>query len=139
MHNYFKCPAKNTGCNFCNKIDYWVKVYRSKRKQKVSAAVRSRELCIVQAVTSHCLSSSTIFLLLNNYTASALIDSVSSCSSMDNKLARRLQIKIKPAARYIILAMSSKHAPIKEVCNVNISLNNRTYHNTQLELIENFC
>ena len=35
--------------------------------------------------------------------------------------------------------MSSKQAPIKGVCHVNITLNNKLYKNTQLEVFENLC
>ena len=35
--------------------------------------------------------------------------------------------------------MSSKQAPIKGVCHVNIILNNKQYKNTHLEGLENLC
>ena len=48
-------------------------------------------------------------------------------------------IKIKSGVHDITLAMSSKRVPIKSLCYLNIWLNNRTYENTWLELIENHC
>ena len=35
--------------------------------------------------------------------------------------------------------MSSKQAPIKGLCHVNITLNNKQYKNTCLEGLENLC
>ena len=46
---------------------------------------------------------------------------------------------MKHFTRYIILAMSSKHVPIKGVCHVSITLNNKQYTNTRLEEVENLC
>ena len=46
---------------------------------------------------------------------------------------------MKPFTHYIALAMSSKQAPIKGVCHVNITLKNKQCKNAHLEVLENLC
>lgn len=48
-------------------------------------------------------------------------------------------MKMKPGTCNITLAMSSKQVPIKGVCHINITLNNKKCKNTRLEVLEDLC
>ena len=135
FYNCSKCPARNRECNTI----HLTKACQSSRNQRVTAVTNSNELCAVLAATPDRLASSTVPIQINNYSASALVDSASSSSIINNELAQILKLKMKPFTRNITLAMSSKQAPSKGVCHVNITLNNKQYKNTCLKGLENLC
>ena len=94
FHNHFKCPAQNSECNTCGKTGYWAKVRQSRWNQKVTVVININELCTILVTAPHCLASSTI--QINNYSALALTDSVSSSSFINYELAQILKSKMKP-------------------------------------------
>lgn len=116
-------------------MEQWPKTVQTK-PENYSSRCRGDQSAFLVA-DPHCLSSSTVSVLINYYSTSILIDSASSCSYMNCKLARGLKLKINPCNHYITLAIPSKHVAIKNRCHVNITINDKEYPNTCLELLEN--
>ncbi|XP_042233747.1 uncharacterized protein LOC121873934 [Homarus americanus] len=133
LHFRVRCPAKDSDCSSCGKRGHWAKVCQTKGKKQVTASISSPTLCAISAAVPHCLNCSATNLKVNGRRISGLIDSASSESFIDKRVAHRLKLHIKPVSQSITLAMSSSTASVIGECTVDLYMNDSHYPNTRLE------
>ena len=144
FHNRLNCPAKNSECRQCGKSGHWAKVCQSKNK-KVTACTAcigesSGQLRAISAAVPECLKFSTVSSKINGKVVSAIIDSASSESFIDYKVARNLQLEIEPtSSRTVTLAMTTQTASIRGTCLIDIEVDKNLYPQTKLHVIDNLC
>ena len=95
-------------------------------------------LCVIQSV-SECLLPATISSYINGQHLSTLVDSGSSQSYIHAKTVAVLKLKVEPYKLDVSMALSSLKGKVDGRCNVDITVNGRTYYNVWLGVFDNLC
>ncbi|GFU00382.1 putative retrovirus-related pol polyprotein from transposon opus [Trichonephila clavipes] len=89
--------------------------------------------------STHCLQKSIIKELVNNIQLSALIDTGSSLSFLNEKHVAKCKSKVEPYLGKISMANSSMVTETEGVCKVNLKIENFTYQNVELLVMKDLC
>ena len=162
-HPRARCPAKRSECRNCHKMGHWESVCkgekakpRSNRTYTTAAVMPADESSPYEesssAYTDHvsllcanstsmspaCLKYATVDAFINNRKCAALIDSGSSCSYINSKLAKELKLAFLPSKALITLADTSAQNKVSGTCNINITINEIS-HNLPVGILDNLC
>lgn len=147
-HRRVKCPAFNAQCQLCSRKGHFANVCRS--INATNNAVTAEESAVdsddsevaanaISAASPSSLSKATIPVTLNNYHADALIDTGSSVSFINEKIARLMQLKQKPHKQTITLASQNNVTFVRSVCFATITMNKYSHKNRPLLVVSNLC
>ncbi|KAI8432558.1 hypothetical protein MSG28_013553 [Choristoneura fumiferana] len=147
-HRRLKCPAFNAQCQLCSRKGHFANVCRS--INATNNAVAAEESAVdsddsevaanaISAASPSSLSKATIPVTLNNYHADALIDTGSSVSFIDEKIARLMQLKQKPHKQTITLASQNNVSFVRSVCFATVTMNKYSHKHRPLLVVSNLC
>ena len=130
-HHRRKCPAREAMCHTCGIKGHFSSVCM-KKKQGNSvgnvATTYSSSLCAlgISAAFPSSLSHAAVPIVINGVALTALIDSCSSESFINEQVANRLKLTLSPT-RNISMALTTLKTDIIGCCTADITLNNCTY------------
>lgn len=141
LHKRTKCPAYNALCQFCSKKGHFANVCRSNdiSPNKDAVSTEDDELYPIPATASASLTKAIVPVMINNSKADALIDTGSSSSFINEKLAFVLNLKTKPIKRIVTLASADHKYYVEKVCNATITLKEHVYKRRPLLIVNNLC
>ena len=76
---------------------------------------------------------------INGVALTALIDSCSSESFINEQVANRLKLTLSPSTRNISMALTTLKTDIIGCCTADITLNNSTYTKVKLSVLKDLC
>ena len=76
---------------------------------------------------------------INGVTLTALIDSCSPDSFINQQVANRLQLAISPTTRNIYMALTTLKADVIGCCTTDSTPNDRTYSHVKLSVLKDLC
>lgn len=149
VHPRIRCPASKATCNKCLKKGHFASVCRvghnintvwieehpspnSNNDQFYSGAIFS-------AASPSSLRSATIHITINECKADALVDTGSSVSFINSKVARILKLRKRPCNQTVNLASLNQVSFVEGVCFATIKMNQHTYKQTPLLVVDNLC
>ena len=144
-HNRLICPARESVCHNCEIKGHFSRVCRSKKKLGNTsgnvATMYTPTLCVlgVTAAFQNSLSHAALPAVIYGVTLTALIDSCSSDSFINQQVANRLQLAISPTTRNISMALTTLKTDVIGCCTTDITLNDRTYCNVKLSVLKDLC
>jgi len=100
---------------------------------------RNTYLASVVAGAPGCLKSAVVQAKINAISISALLDSGASENFVDKRLVDDLQLKIEGSSSEITMASTKLLAPTHGKTHACLSLLNRNYKNTSLEIMDGLC
>ena len=112
-HNRHKCPARESVCHNCEIKRHFSRVCRSKKKpgntSENVATMYAPTLCAlgVTAAFPNSLSHAALPAVIDGVTVTALIDSCSSDSFINQQVANRLLLAISHTTRNISMALTT--------------------------------
>ena len=143
-HHRRKCPAREAMCHTCGIKGHFSSVCM-KKKQGNSvgnvATTYSSSLCAlgISAAFPSSLSHAAVPTVINAVALTALIDSCSSESFINEQVANRLKLSLSPSTRSISMALTTLKTDIIGCCTADITLNNCTYTKVKLSVLKDLC
>ena len=143
-HHRRKCPAREAMCHTCGIKGHFSSMCM-KKKQGNSvgnvATTYSSSLCAlgISAAFPSSLSHAAVPIVINGVALTALIDSCSSESFINEQVANRLKLTLSPSTRNISMALTTLKTDIIGCCTADITLNNCTYTNVILSVLKDLC
>ncbi|GFS56550.1 retrovirus-related Pol polyprotein from transposon 17.6 [Trichonephila clavipes] len=107
LHSRTLCPARDVTCRNSGKKGHYQRVCKSRPGRNSSNVVASSNTLVAISGSTHCLQKSIIKALVNNIQLSALIDTGSSLSFLNEKHAAKCKLKVEPYLGKISMANSS--------------------------------
>ncbi|KAG7171970.1 Gag-Pol polyprotein-like 3, partial [Homarus americanus] len=143
-HNRPQCPARDSTCHKCNKKGHFAKICRSFRyspatSSSTCAVLHSPTLAAVSATSPGCLARSTIYVLVNDVTATVLVDTGSSKSFVSNRYIQQKSLKCHAGSGHLSMGSSSLLSPVLGHCTVDITLKGKVYPDIQLTVLPDLC
>ncbi|XP_076061516.1 uncharacterized protein LOC143037271 [Oratosquilla oratoria] len=149
-HKRITCPARNATCNKCCKQGHFARVCMSKvpvpsGKTPTSTMFDSSQPSVLATISGttfpqslHLAATSTT---INGRKLSALVDSCSDDSYIDEEIARDLKFLIHRTGKDVTLAQKSLHTNSHGyvVVDLTLHLNGQTYPSTRLALMKDLC
>ncbi|GFT37457.1 retrovirus-related Pol polyprotein from transposon opus [Trichonephila clavipes] len=139
LHSRALCPARDVTCRNCGKKGHYQRVCKSRPGRNSSNVVASSNTLVAISGSTHCLQKSIIKALFNNIQLSALIDTGSSLSFLNEKHVAKCKLKVEPYLGKISMANSSMVTETEGVCKVNLKIENFTYQNVELLVMKGLC
>ncbi|GFX03587.1 retrovirus-related Pol polyprotein from transposon opus [Trichonephila clavipes] len=139
LHSRILCPARDVTCRNCGKKGHYQRVCKSRPGRNSSNVVASSNTLVAISRSTHCLQKSIIKALVNNIQLSALIDTGSSLSFLNEKHVAKCKLKVEPYLGKISMANSSMVTETEGVCKVNLKIENFTYQNVELLVMKDLC
>ncbi|GFT30801.1 retrovirus-related Pol polyprotein from transposon gypsy [Trichonephila clavipes] len=139
LHSRTLCPARDVICRNCGKKGHYQGVCKSRPGRNSSNVVASSNTLVAISGSTHCLQKSIIKALVNNIQLSALIDTESSLSFLNEKHVAKCKLKVEPYLGKISMANSSMVTETEGVCKVNLKIENFTYQNVELLVMKDLC
>ncbi|GFV40071.1 putative retrovirus-related pol polyprotein from transposon opus [Trichonephila clavipes] len=139
LHSRTLCPARDVSCRNCGKKGHYQRVCKSRPGRNSSNVVASSNTLVAISGSTHCLQKSIIRALVNNIQLSALIDTGSSLSFLNEKHVAKCKLKVEPYLGKISMANSSMVTETEGVCKVNLKIENFTYQNVELLVMKDLC
>lgn len=150
LHQRSGCPARNAECKLCSRKGHYASVCRSSGKPRHNAAMIAEDEPQGTATTSSypeeacaaapsSLRKATTPITINNHKVDALIDTGSSISFIDRELAQTMKLKTRTCYQTITLASASNVSHVNGVCHATIRINEHTYKQQPLFIINNLC
>ncbi|GFW11244.1 retrovirus-related Pol polyprotein from transposon 17.6 [Trichonephila clavipes] len=139
LHSRTLCPARDVTCRNCGKKGHYQRVCKSRPGRNSSNVVASSNTLAAISGSTHCLQKSLIKALVNNIQLSALIDTGSSLSFLNEKHVAKCKLKVEPYLGEISIANSSMVTETEGVCKVNLKIENFTYQNVELLVMKDLC
>ena len=143
LHLRSVCPARQSSCQFCYKRGHFADVCeRRARLSKYQMApeyhvVPDSKISSMHRVPN--LSTAITDVTINKKTLKALVDTGSTDSFINEKVANELNLTITPQKKEISLASSSSTVSTIGSVNVGIQINNHTYNDFKLDVLPNLC
>ena len=105
------------------------------------ATTYSSSLCAlgISATFPSSLSHAAVPTVINGVALTALIDSCSSESFINEQVANRLKLTLSPSTRNISMALTTLKTDIIGCCTADITLNNSTYTKVKLIVLKDLC
>ncbi|GFU66208.1 retrovirus-related Pol polyprotein from transposon opus, partial [Trichonephila clavipes] len=139
LHSRTLCPARDVTCRNCGKKGHYQRVCKSRPGRNSSNVVASSNTLVAISGSTHCLQKSIIKALVNNIQLSALIDTGSTLSFLNEKYVANCKLKVEPYLGKISMANSSMVTETEGVCKVNLKIENFTYQNVELLVMKDLC
>ncbi|XP_031333911.1 uncharacterized protein LOC116163922 [Photinus pyralis] len=149
VHQRFKCPAFRAICNLCSKRGHFSNVCKSRNATNNSASFKNTVNSLIDDGSSHCstisaaspssLKGATILITVNGYKADALVDTGSSVSFINRKIARLMKLRQKPCTQSVNLASLNQVSVVEGICFANITMNKHNYRQIPLLIVDNLC
>ncbi|GFS72378.1 retrovirus-related Pol polyprotein from transposon opus [Trichonephila clavipes] len=139
LHSRTLCPARDATCRNCGKKGHYQRVCKSGPGRNSSNVVASSNTLAAISGSTHCLQKSIIKALVNNIQLSALIDTGSCLSFLNEKHVAKCKLKVEPYLGKISMANSSMVTEKEGVCKVNLKIENFTYQNVELLVMKDLC
>ena len=132
LHPRNACPARDVTCRKCGKLGHFSKVCMSKNTSAAICAVSQSTLPsgLQKAVTK---------AKIGGCDANALIDTGSSSSFIDKRVAESLKFEIIPSFQEISMADTAFKTNVHGSCLLDISINGHDYRKVRLGVMENLC
>ncbi|GFV97258.1 putative retrovirus-related pol polyprotein from transposon opus [Trichonephila clavipes] len=127
LHSRTLCPARDVTFRKCGKKGHYQRVCKSRPGRNSSNVVASSNTLAAILGSTHCLQKSIIKALVNNIQLSALINTGSSLSFLNEKHVAKCKLKVEPYLGKISMANSSMVTETEGVCKVNLKIENFTY------------
>ncbi|GFS64928.1 putative retrovirus-related pol polyprotein from transposon opus [Trichonephila clavipes] len=121
------------------KKGHYQRMCKSRPGRNSSNVVASSNTLAAISGSTHCLQKSIIKALVNNIQLSALIDTGSSLSFLNEKHVAKCKLKVEPYLGKISMANSSMVTETEGVCKVNLKIENFTYQNVELLVMKDLC
>lgn len=144
-HSRFSCPARESICKGCGKKGHFIKVCRSSaipNKSKSTSLSATTSAITKDCVATICsgLSKAVVNIRVNNVNATALIDTGSSASFLNDQLAKKLKVKINPShIGDVTMATTSLCSKALGECTVSLQILEHRYENVTLSILPNLC
>ncbi|GFW99881.1 retrovirus-related Pol polyprotein from transposon opus [Trichonephila clavipes] len=139
LHSRTLCPARDVTCRNCGKKGHYQRVCKSRPGRNSSNVVVSSNTQVAISGSTHCLQKSIIKALVNNIQLSALIDTGSSLSFLNEKHVAKCKLKVEPYLGKISMANSYMMTETEGVCKVNLKIENFTYQIVELLVMKDLC
>ena len=137
-HSRNTCPAKNAVCFKCQKKGHFANVCKSKIVKNINSSVYSSSLCAIHN-TPDCLTRASLIAVIANTKVSALIDTGSSMSFINDNTAKRLRVRIMPCNESISMASHTLTENVYGCCVVDVCVNGSVYRDVNLKVLRNLC
>ncbi|KRX21394.1 Retrovirus-related Pol polyprotein from transposon 17.6 [Trichinella nelsoni] len=135
LHQRANCPARNTTCNNCGRVGHFAKVCRSASKRAVPVSVTSL-ISSFSSSTATELEIAIVEAKINETNITALIDTCSSLSFIDERLCKTLEMKPLTADGKVLMASTSLQS---RLTGCAIELHGFRYSNSKLHVLPNAC
>ncbi|KRX40031.1 Retrovirus-related Pol polyprotein from transposon gypsy [Trichinella murrelli] len=132
-HPRVNCPTRNTTCNNYGRVGHFAKVCRSASKRTVSISVTSL-ISSSSSSTATELKNAIVEAKINETNITALIDTGSSLSFIDERLCKTLEMKLLPADGKVLMASTSFQS---RLTGCAIELHGFHYSNSKLHVLPN--
>ncbi|GFX21450.1 retrovirus-related Pol polyprotein from transposon opus [Trichonephila clavipes] len=139
LHSRTLCPTRDVTCRNCGKKGHYQQVCKSRPGRNSSNVVASSNTLEAISGPTHCLQKSIIKALVNNIQLSALIDTGTSLSFLNEKHVAKCKLKVEPYLGKISMANSSMVTETEGVCKVNLKIENFIYQNVELLVMKDLC
>ncbi|GFW69689.1 retrovirus-related Pol polyprotein from transposon opus [Trichonephila clavipes] len=139
LHSRTLCPARDVTCRNCGKKGHYQRMCKSRPGRNSSNVVASSNTLAAILGSTHCLQKSIIKALVNTIQLSALIDTGSSLSFLNEKHVAKCKLKVDPYLGKIPMTNSSMVTETEGVCKVNLKIENFTYQNVELLVMKDLC
>ncbi|XP_031339629.1 uncharacterized protein LOC116168104 [Photinus pyralis] len=93
----------------------------------------------ISAASPSSLKGATILITVNGYKADALVDTGSSVSFINSKIARLMKLRQKPCTQSVNLASLNQVSVVEGICFANITMNKHNYRQIPLLIVDNLC
>lgn len=145
-HGRNRCPAREANCNKCAKKGHFARVCKSGEfKSRVSSGLvattfNSHILATLTNVPQG-LSKAATFATINGRKVSALMDSCSTDSYIDEQVAQELGLEVHKTSKGISLAQKSltTSSPGFVIVDLQLSPSDQPYPGTQLGIMKDLC
>ncbi len=135
-HQRNVCPARDLYCRACGKQGHFSKVCKSSKRP----ASKPSHQPTAASLHPYSLSDTVVNAKVNNVSVSALIDSGSTNSFLNNSTASELSLSIsKSAKRSISMATNSHNIETLGTVSVNLQISGHDYGIINLHIMNNLC
>ena len=147
-HNRTSCPARDATCNNCAKLGHFAKVCKSKPSRPISKSTTATVFApsLLATVTSGTNFPQSLYRVATSTTIkgqklSALVDSCSDDSYIDEGVVKDLKLVVHESGKDITLAQKSLSTNSKGfvVVDMTLHLNGQLYPSTRLGLMKDLC
>ena len=144
IHRRIKCPAFNATCQICAKKGHFANVCRSNKLNSNAVVSESTtntitESATISAASPSSLRKATVPIKVNDVPAEALIDTGSSVSFINKRLAQDINLEQKPYKQAITLASLSHISFVEGICFATIKLDEHIYKQQPLLIVNQLC
>lgn len=146
LHKRIKCPAFDAVCQLCSKKGHFASVCRS--SPSAASTSKNEPLNVIDEVNSFAsysaaspssLTQSTTSIFINDLRADALIDTGSSMSFINKRVAQDCKLKLKPHKQVINLASLTQTSYVEAICFATITLDKHVYKHQPLLVVNDLC
>ncbi|GFT85183.1 putative retrovirus-related pol polyprotein from transposon opus [Trichonephila clavipes] len=137
LHPRTICPARDVIWRKCGEKGHYQRACKSRPGRNSSNVVTSSNT--QAAISTHCLQKSIIKVLVNNIQLSALIDTGSSLSFLNEKHVAKCKSKVEPYLGKISMANSPMVTETVGASKVNLKIEHFTYQNVELLVMNDLC
>ena len=143
-HHRRKCPARAAMCHTCGIKGQFSSVCMKKKTGNSLgnvATTYSSSLCAlgISAAFLSSLSHAAVPTVINDVALTALIDTCSSESFINEQVANKLKLTLSPSTRNISMALTTLKTDMIGCCTADITLNNCTYPKVKLSVLKDLC
>ncbi|XP_046863329.1 uncharacterized protein LOC124457082 [Xenia sp. Carnegie-2017] len=141
IHNRKECPARSCVCTNCGKTGHYAKVCQSQavKGTNTTASIRSASLCSISAACPKSLMQASTKVSVNSTVLTALADSGSSDSYINDKVANQLNLKLLKSDDSLSMVLTSLKAKVLGHCFVDIELGHQCYSSVRLGVLKDLC
>ena len=142
-HPRSKCPARDETCNTCGIQGHFYKVCRknsSQKNRKTVSAMKNKEATLgasISAGMDH-MKNAQITLTVNGLQLTALVDTGSTDSYINSRIAKERNWKVTPSASCINMASTSLTKKTQGHCIASLTYKDRQY-TQKLSLLPDLC
>ena len=138
LYKKFQCPSQRSKCFKCGSYGNFAKQCRSPFKRSNCSIVSNDNDAAVMNHTPGVPDIVNVRILVNNVAANALIDIGSTLSYVNQKFALENRFQLSNDSNEIGLAVTGNCFQSKKVCLSTIRLQNRTYRDEKLHVLNSF-
>eukprot|EP00794_Sanderia_malayensis_P010294 gene10294-11355_t len=134
LHNRKNCPARDSVCKSCGKKGHYAGVCKS--KGGAISVIPTPALCSISAACPESLAQASVDVSISGNRLTALIDSGSTDSYINESIANKLDLKFHPSAQNISMAQTSLKAHVIGHSFTDITIDGSTYPSVRLGILK---